>query len=75
MKRLNKVLDFKENVPESVKNALNKIGDDNIVSARLGRNPVGAIIQGALKTVANVPYDDLFHLFIELTLEMAKYGF
>ena len=69
MKRLNKVLDFKENVPESVKNALNKIGDNNIVSARLGRNPVGAIIQGALKTVANVPYDDLFHLFIELTLD------
>jgi hypothetical protein len=69
MKRINKVLDFKENVPESVKNALNKIGDNNIVSARLGRNPVGAIIQGALKTVANVPYDDLFHLFIELTLD------
>jgi hypothetical protein len=69
MKRINKVLDFKENVPESVKNALNKIGDNIIVSARLGRNPVGAIIQGALKTVANVPYDDLFHLFIELTLD------
>ena len=30
MKRINKVLDFKENVPESVKDALNKIGDNNI---------------------------------------------
>ena len=69
MKRLNKVLEFKENVPQSVKNALNKIGDNNIVSARLGRTPVQAIIQGLLKTVANVPYDDLFHLFIELTLD------
>jgi hypothetical protein len=69
MKRLNKVLEFKENVPQSVKNALNKIGDKNIVSARLGRTPVQAIIQGLLKTVANVPYDDLFHLFIELTLD------
>ena len=28
-----------------------------------------ALIQGALKVVANVPYDDLFHLFIELTLD------
>ena len=68
MKRLNKVLEFKENVPQNVKNALKKIGD-NIVTARLGRTPVQAIIQGALKTVANVPYDNLFHLFIELTLD------
>ena len=69
MKRLNKVLEFKENVPQNVKNALKKIGDNNIVTARLGRTPVQAIIQGALKTVANVPYDNLFHLFIELTLD------
>ena len=69
MKRINKVLDFKENVPQNVKNALNKIGNNKIVSARCGRTPVQAIIQGALKTVANVPYDDLFHLFIELTLD------
>lgn len=69
MKRLNRVLEFKENVPQNVKNALSKIGNNNIVSARLGRTPVQAIIQGLLKTVANVPYDDLFHLFIELTLD------
>jgi hypothetical protein len=69
MKRINKVLEFKENVPQNVKNALTKIGDKTIVTARLGRTPVQAIIQGALKTVANVPYDDLFHLFIELTLD------
>ena len=69
MKRLNKVLEFKENVPQNVKNALSKIGNNSIVSARLGRTPVQAIIQGLLKTVTNVPYDDLFHLFIELTLD------
>jgi len=69
MKRLNKVLEFKENVPQNVKNALSKIGNKTIVSARLGRTPVQSIIQGLLKTVANVPYDDLFHLFIELTLD------
>lgn len=69
MKRIKKVLEFKENVPQNVKNALSKIGDNNIVTARLGRTPVQAIIQGALKTVANVPYDNLFHLFIELTLD------
>ena len=63
MKRLNKVLEFKEHVPTNVKNALNRIGDKTIVSARCGRTPVTSVIQQALKTVADVPYDDLFHLF------------
>ena len=66
---LKNILDFKEIVPVNVKNALKQIGDKKIVSARIGRTPVQAIIQGALKTVANVPYDNLFHLFIELTLD------
>ena len=66
---MNRILDFKELVPKSVKNALNQIGDKKVISARCGRTPVQAIIQGALKVVANVPYDDLFHLFIELTLD------
>jgi len=69
MKRINKILNFKDYVPTNVKNALNRIGDKQIVSARCGRTPVQAVIQGALKLVANVPYDDLFHLFIELTLD------
>jgi hypothetical protein len=63
------ILDFKEIVPNNVKQALNKIGDSQIVSARLGRTPVQAVIQGALKLVASVQYDNLFHLFIELTLD------
>ena len=69
MKRINKILDFKEKVPQNVRNALNKIGGKQIISARCGRTPVQAVIQGALKLVADVPYDDLFNLFIELTLE------
>jgi hypothetical protein len=66
---ISKIINFKENVPQNVKNALSKIGNNKITSARVGRTPVQAIIQGALKTVANVPYDELFHLFIELTLD------
>ena len=69
MKRINKILDFKEKVPQNVKNALNRIGDKTITTARCGRTPVQAVIQGALRAVADVPYDDLFHLFIELTLD------
>ena len=68
MNFINKVLDFKEHVPPSVKQALNKIGNQQITSARCGRTPVQSVIQGALRMVANVPYDNLFHLFIELSL-------
>jgi len=68
MNYFNKVFDFKEHVPPNVKEALRKIGNLQITSARCGRTPVQSVIQGALRMVANVPYDDLFHLFIELTL-------
>ena len=64
---MNKVLEFKERVPPSVKLALSKIGDKTIVSARLGRTPIQQIIQEVLNTVADV--DELYHLFIELTLD------
>jgi hypothetical protein len=56
-----------------VKQALDKIGNEPILSARCGRTPVQAIVQGALRTIANVPYDNLFHLFIELTLPSGKW--
>ena len=68
MNYFSKVLDFKEHVPPSVKEALKKIGNQQIVSARCGRTPVQSVIQGALRMVATVPYDNLFHLFIELKL-------
>ena len=68
MNYFNKVFDFKEHVPPNVKQALNKIGNQQITSARCGRTPVQSVIQGALRMVATVNYDDLFHLFIELTL-------
>ena len=33
MKRINKILDFKEKVPQNVRNALNRIGDKQITTA------------------------------------------
>ena len=69
---ISKIINFKENVPQNVKNALNKIGNNKITNARVGRTPVQAVIQGALKVVANVPYDDMFHLGLVLTLENGK---
>ena len=69
----NKVAHMKENVPPNVNRALDQIGDEQIISARCGRTPVQAVVQGALRTISNVPYDNLFHLFIELTLPSGKW--
>jgi hypothetical protein len=66
MNYLKRVVSFKSNIPPSVKVALDKIGDQQIVSARCGRTPVQALVQGPLRTIATVPYDNLFHLFLEL---------
>lgn len=64
-----RVVNMKKEIPPNVKKALDEIGDKQITSARVGRTPVQAIVQGTLRTIANVPYDNLFHLFIELTVD------
>lgn len=73
MDYLKRVLNMKKNIPPNVKKALEQIGDKQISSARCGRTPVQAIVQGALRTIANVPYDNLFHLFLELNVEGEKW--
>ncbi len=73
MDYIKRVLNFKKNVPPNVKRALDEIGNKPILSARCGRTPVQAIVQGTLRTVAHVPYDQLFHLFIELNLGESKW--
>ena len=64
---------MKKNIPPNVKKALEQIGDKQISTARCGRTPVQAIVQGTLRTIANVPYDNLFHLFLELNVEGEKW--
>ena len=73
MDYIKRVLNMKQNIPPNVKKALDVIGDKQISSARCGRTPVQAIVQGALRTIANVPYDQLFHLFLELNVEGTKW--
>ena len=43
---------------------LNRRGDAIVNSIRVGRTPVQSAIQGILKTLSTVPYDQLFHLFM-----------
>ena len=51
-------------MPPNVKDILNRRGDAIVNSIRIGRNPVQSAIQGILKTVSTVPFDQLFHLFM-----------
>ena len=73
MNYLRRIVNFKSSIPPNVQQALDKIGDQQIISARCGRTPVQAVVQGALRTIANVPYDNLFHLFIELQVADRKW--
>jgi hypothetical protein len=51
-------------MPPNVKDILNRRGDAIVNSIKIGRTPVQSAIQGILKTLSTVPYDNLFHLFI-----------
>jgi hypothetical protein len=68
-----RVFNFKHNIPPNVVKALEQIGNKQISTARCGRTPVNSIVQGTLRTIANVPYDNLFHLFLELNVEGEKW--
>ena len=51
-------------LPSNVKEILARKNDAIVNSITIGRNPVQSAIQGILKTVSTVPYDNLFHLFL-----------
>ena len=51
-------------MPPNVKDILNRRGDAVVNSIKIGRTPVQSAIQGILKTLSTVPYDQLFHLFM-----------
>ena len=73
MDYVKRVFNMKQNIPPNVVKALEQIGEKRITSGRVGRTPVQAIVQGALRTIANVPYDNLFHLFFEFTVDGEKW--
>ena len=51
-------------MPPNVKDILNRRGDAIVNSIKIGRTPVQSALQGILKTLSTVPYDQLFHLFM-----------
>ena len=50
-------------LPSIVKDILERKNDAVVNSITIGRNPVQSAIQGILKTVSTMPYDNLFHLY------------
>jgi hypothetical protein len=64
-----------------VRNILKKYGNEIIVSYKLKRTPVSSLITSALSAVSlgefgkrlkNSDYDELFHLFLEMTTQTGK---
>ena len=51
-------------MPPNVKDILNRRGDAIVNSIKIGRTPVQSAVQGILKTLSTVPFDELFHLFM-----------
>lgn len=70
-------------LPPSVKDVLRKHGDEPISKLVIVRNPVQKVLTGAMNAVslgsfskkfARLPYDDLFHLAIQVTTQSGVYG-
>ena len=59
-------------LPSNVKDLLSKVNDYNVESITICRNPVQSTIQGILKTLSTVPYDQLFHLFLVFNCSNGK---
>lgn len=59
-------------LPSNVKELLSKVNDYNVESITIGRNSVQSIIQSALRTLSQVPFDNIFHLFLVFNCSNGK---
>ena len=55
-------------LPSNVKDLLSKVNDYEVQSITIGRNSVQSVIQTALRTLSQVKFDNIFHLFLVLRL-------
>ena len=59
-------------MPPNVKEILDRRGDAIITGVVVGRTPVQQLVQGIIRQVADIPYDNLFHLFVILDTTKGK---
>jgi len=78
---VSKIISKPTRVSAKVRTFLKKVGDVPIVSAEVLRSPVQSIVQQAINAVSlgsfkkemkEKPYDDIYHLFLIVTLEGGK---
>ena len=75
-----KTISGRSDFPPKVRSILEKVGDQKIKSITIKRTPVAGVLLGTLSLFSlgkfgkrmQREYDELFHLFIELTLENNK---
>jgi len=51
-------------LPSHVKEILSKVNEYEVQSMTIGRNSVQSVIQNTLRTLSQVPFDNIFHLFL-----------
>ena len=59
-------------LPSNVKELLSKVNDYEVQSITIGRNSVQSVIQTALRTLSQVKFDNIFHLFIVFNCSNGK---
>ena len=59
-------------LPSNVKELLSKVNDYEVQSITIGRNSVQSVIQTALRTLSQVKFDNIFHLFLVFNCSNGK---
>ena len=59
-------------LPSNVKELLSKVNDYEVESITIGRNSVQSAIQTALRTLSQVKFDNIFHLFLVFNCSNGK---
>jgi hypothetical protein len=59
-------------LPSNVKELLSKVNDYEVQTITIGRNSVQSVIQNALRTLSQVPFDNIFHLFLVFNCSNGK---
>ena len=59
-------------LPSNVKEILAKVNDYQVQSITIGRNSVQSVIQNTLRTLSQVSFDNIFHLFLVFNCKNGK---
>ena len=67
-----KVIYGRNDLSPKVKNILKQIGDATITGMTIGRVIINALTTGVINALSNVPYDKLYHLFLQIKTNIGE---